>query len=103
MRKDRPKIGDLCRLANQRGVYKHGFNQHYYSLFDIRPELEDDIWVATGPTKRLGYVIANKDIFVLLEINEANDCQYPKVLTTTGLVGYLYLHNDNEELEKVEQ
>jgi len=80
-----------------------GFNQHYYRLFDIRPVLEDGIWIATGPAKRLGYVIANKDIFVLLEINQANGCQYPKVLTTTGLVGYLYLHNDNEGLEKVEQ
>jgi hypothetical protein len=98
-----PKVGDLCRLSNQVGVYKHGFNQHYYGLFDIRPVLEDGIWVATGPAKRLGYVIANKDIFVLLEINEANGCQYPKVLTTTGLVGYLYLHNDNEGLEKVKQ
>ena len=98
-----PKIGDLCKLSNQSGLNKHGFNQHYYSLFDIRPVLDNEIWISSGPSKRLGYVIANKDMLVLLEINEANDCQYPKVLTTTGLVGYLYLHNDNERLEKVEQ
>jgi hypothetical protein len=97
------KIGDLCRLSNQVGVYKRGFNQHYYNLFDIRPVLEDGIWVAAGRAKRLDFVVANKDIFVLLEINEANGCQYPKVLTINGLVGYLYLHNDNEGLEKVEQ
>jgi len=53
------KIGDLCRLTNQVGVYKHGFNQHYYNLFDIRPVLEDGIWVATGRAKHLDFMVTN--------------------------------------------
>jgi len=68
-------------------------------VFDKRPQLCDGIWLADGPTKRVGFVLSNKDMFVLLEVNEANDCCYPKILTTDGIVGYLYLHNDNEVIE----
>ena len=95
-------VGDLCILRNEKGISKRGFNQQYYALYDNRPMLEDGIWIGRQ-AKRLCYVIANKDYFVLLEMNEANDCNYPKVLTTKGIVGYLYLHNDNEGLEKVKE
>ena len=93
-------VGDLCILTNGKGVRKYEFNQQYYALYDNRPVLEDGIWIGKQ-AKRLDYVVANKDYFVLLEMNEANECNYPKVLTTKGVVGYLYLHNDNEGLEKV--
>ena len=95
-------IGDLCILRNEIGIPKRGFNQHPYDLYDNRPVLEDGIWIGKQ-AKRLDYVIANKDYFVLLEMNEANECNYPKVLTTKGIVGYLYLHNDNEGLERVKE
>ena len=102
------RVGDLCMLVSSGRMTRLQSLQHpsarrpqHYMLFDVRPELFDGVWLATGPSKRLGFVIANKDMFVLLENNEANDCNYPKILTTDGLVGYLYLHNDNETVERV--
>jgi hypothetical protein len=98
--KKKPKVGDLCRILNLRS---HDANNHRYYLFDTRPLLQEDGTWTTPKYKRIGSVLSNKDMFVLLEITGVNHYQYPKVLTINGLVGYLYLHNDNEGLEKVEQ
>lgn len=94
------RVGDLCMLVSNGRMTRLQSLQHpsarrpqHYVLYDVRPELYE--------SKCLGFVIANKDMFVLLENNEANDCNYPKILTTDGLVGYLYLHNDNEIVERV--
>ena len=55
------KIGDLHTLSVK-------LSQQYYTLFDKRPVLEDGIWLAQGPTKRIGYILANKDYFVLFQL-----------------------------------
>lgn len=98
------KVGDLCTLVTTNyGIKAYGFNKKQYVVYDVRPQLYDGIWLANGPAKRVGMITSNKDMFVLLELNEANECCYPKILTTDGMVGYLYLHNDNETVERVKQ
>ena len=99
------KIGGLYKLTHttkRKSLNKSNLiDIHHYMVFDIKPELEDGIWIAVGMAKRLGNITSDNDVFALLEYHEANDCQYPKILTSKGIAGYLYLHNDNEILEEV--
>lgn len=76
-------------------------NKANFVVYSTRPELVDGVWMQTEKPTRLGFIQENKDVFVLLETNEANECFYPKILTTTGDIGYLYLHNYNNALVEV--
>ena len=98
--KKKPKVGDLCRILNLRS---HDANNHRYYLFDTRPFLQEDGTWTTPKYQRIGSVLSNKDMFMLLEITGVNHYQYPKVLTTNGLIGYLYLDKEDDALEMVEQ
>lgn len=89
-------IGDLCIVTN-RSVYVR--NKH--TVFSDRPEkAELNEFLTAKIPYAIDYVSADKEMFMLLEINQTGKTCYPKIITKEGNVGYLYLHDEFDMIIK---